>query len=427
MALTAEEKAVIEKAFEIISKHTETNESAQKSVMGLKQTILELINKCERKPEVNEPEKAQAQSEKPKEVEKSTMSLKEKLRYFIFGEEPEKPERPEPPKPDVESSPELFEVEPYRDGVMITKYIGFDDKKIIFPKEIGGRKVVALGESLFNGITSLTEVIIPEGVVSIGDSCFSSCSFLQKVKLPQSMRAIGPYAFSGTCLTSITIPSSVYFIGSGALSGTQIEEITLPNGLYSIFACTFSGCRHLKKIVVPQGVAYIGDDAFYDCIALTSVSLPSGLIEIGEQAFSGCISLNSIDIPPSVKKIGKFAFTWKNQKRHYAPLGPKWKIYEYWKAKIVCAAGSVAQDYARNNDLPMEKSEKVYGEAKLNVPIYSVEDMGWRTKNVLDKTELLSKKIYCWDTLGKNHLCIKTDDPSYYRHGLIGEFMINTD
>ena len=52
--------------------------------------------------------------------------------------------------------------------------------------------------------------VIPSSVTKIGDSAFEGCTSLKSVTIPNSVTEIGNYAFEGcTGLTSVTIPSSV--------------------------------------------------------------------------------------------------------------------------------------------------------------------------------------------------------------------------
>ncbi len=430
MALTDEERKVINNAFEIILKHTQNNKSASESVLRFKDTAFQLIDTCDRETK----EKEQAKKEEAKNTQSKAvqtkdepLTFKEKFRNFIFGAKPEpviketpkpQPPKPEPPKPEVESPAELFRIEPYRGGAMITKYVGFDDKKIVIPKEIDGKHVYALGEGVFRNIKSLTEIIIPHGVTSIGNFCFLECSSLQKIKLPETLKVIGDRTFCGTQIRTLRIPDSVYYIGSSAFEGLPIEDIGIPKSLYAISSNTFKSCTRLRRIVIPQGVVRIKEGAFFGCFALSSVSLPASLKEIGEAAFSRCISLQAIDIPPSVEKIGKNVFICING--HVDPFHNDF-MTEYrlgkWKAIIKCAPGSYAQEYAQNHSLPMVKSDIVYGESKPNMPVYVVtNNAGFNEEPDLNK--LIDNRVYDWAQLSNNInakscnvLCIRSNDP----------------
>ncbi|MDO4381001.1 MAG: leucine-rich repeat domain-containing protein [Clostridia bacterium] len=429
MALTDEERKVINNAFEIILKHTQNNKSASESVLRFKDTVFQLIDTCDR----GTKEKEQAKKEEAKSTQSKTaqtkdepLTFKEKFHNFIFGAKPEpvvketpkpQPPKPEPPKPEVESPAELFRIEPYRGGAMITKYVGFDDKKIVIPKVIDGMHVYALGEGVFRNIESITEIIIPYGVISIGNFCFLGCSSLQKIKLPETLKVIGDSAFCGTQIRTLEIPEFVYYIGSSAFGGLPIEDVVLPKSLYAISVGTFSYCTKLKKITIPQGVARIGSDAFSSCFALSSVSLPTGLKEIEEEAFSRCINLKAIDIPPSVEKIGEKAFAWKNEISDVNRFSYLTTLeFAKWRPTIKCAPGSYAQEYARKYKLPMIKSDIVYGESKLNMPVY-VANYGVRSKEKPDMNKLIDNMAYDWALLSyskmvANHnLCIRSNNP----------------
>ena len=70
------------------------------------------------------------------------------------------------------------------------------------------------------------------------------------------------------------------------------------------------------------------------CEALTELSLPCSVTEIEHSAFSMCINLKKIYIPKGVKKIHKQSFFWCR------------------KLTIHAAAGSYAEKYARENNIP---------------------------------------------------------------------------
>ncbi len=219
----------------------------------------------------------------------------------------------------------------------------------------------------FSGCSSLTGVVIPEGITSIsGFSCsglvsvyipssvsriygdaFKSCENLtnievaadneyytsvdgvlydkNKVKLvrfpakksdtefsiPEGVKIVQENAFYGcTSLETVKIPDTVKNIGSYAFSGcTSLSLVEIPNGVTNIGSFAFSGCTSLSSVEIPDSVTNIGFCAFSSCKSLTSIVIPNGVTTIGGSAFSGCKSLTSITIPDSVTKMGSSAFS----------------------------------------------------------------------------------------------------------------------
>ncbi len=86
--------------------------------------------------------------------------------------------------------------------------------------------VITGGENIsdhsFEGCSSLTSVVIPDGVTNIGDHAFEGCNSLTSVVIPESVTNIGDYAFNGCgSLTSVIIPDGVTAMGHRTFSGNE--------------------------------------------------------------------------------------------------------------------------------------------------------------------------------------------------------------
>ncbi|MCF2671749.1 leucine-rich repeat domain-containing protein [Butyricicoccus pullicaecorum] len=69
--------------------------------------------------------------------------------------------------------------------------------ELVIPSELEGKPVVKIGSSAFLNCSSLTSVMIPDGVPSIGINSFYNCSRLKRVTIPASVTKIEWGAFSG--------------------------------------------------------------------------------------------------------------------------------------------------------------------------------------------------------------------------------------
>ena len=110
----------------------------------------------------------------------------------------------------------------------------------------------------FYGIDSITKVTLGEGATSIGDSAFQGCTSLATVTFAEGsqLESIGDSAFQGcTSLATVTFAQD-----------SQLE---------SIDSYAFSNCRNLTEITLPSSLKSIGDSAFSNCTNLTTVTIES--------------------------------------------------------------------------------------------------------------------------------------------------------
>ena len=159
-------------------------------------------------------------------------------------------------------------------------------------------------------LNKVEEIELAGDTRSIPDKLFENMSNLKKVIIPDSVTTIGSYAFKNcTNLTSIIIPDSTYSIGSEAFYNcTSLTSVVIPNSVTNIGNYAFYFCESLTSLEIGNNVASIGMRAFYNCKSLISVEIGNSVTSIGISTFAYCTSLTSIIIPDSVASIGADAF-----------------------------------------------------------------------------------------------------------------------
>lgn len=151
--------------------------------------------------------------------------------------------------------------------------------------------VTSIGERAFVGLSSVTELIIPDTVEKVGKFAFDS-SKITKATVP----AIAVSAFDTQYLTDLTVTGSgkALFNNINAVENLVIGgegcgeiEITKPNS-YSWY--------NLKNLTLGKGVSYIGERFFEGASNLTEVVIPNTIKYIGEYAFIYCRNIASVVI-----------------------------------------------------------------------------------------------------------------------------------
>ena len=191
--------------------------------------------------------------------------------------------------------------------------------------------------------TTLTKIIIPDGVTTISANAFKGLTNLKSIVIPSSITSIESNAFDGcTALSNIyykgstsdktnisisngndnlssahwnyyseTKPSDTtnrYWHGddSNPAIWQELEYTLSADGKYYIVSGI--GTVVTEEVVVPSTynnlpVKEIGLNAFRTVDFITSISLPDSIVAIGESAFYNCENLASINIPNTVTSI----------------------------------------------------------------------------------------------------------------------------
>ena len=114
----------------------------------------------------------------------------------------------------------------------------------------------------------------------------------------------------------------------------QLAEVHIPEGIMEIGNEAFYGCAKLKLVELPASIEKIGGGAFFQCVKLSDIVFSEHLTEICGGAFYNCVGLRDLVIPASVTRIGKNAFR------------------DCYNLTIHASAGSYAETYAKENDIP---------------------------------------------------------------------------
>ncbi len=183
----------------------------------------------------------------------------------------------------------------------------------------------------FSGCTSLSEVILSEGLTTLGDYTFEDCVSLTKITIPSSMTDLGFRAFSGcNSLTTINVEegNSKYYSENNCVIESSTKKLvlgcgtsTIPSNIEIIGSFAFDSYDSLKgDLVVPEGVVEIQNSAFVNCSGITNIILPTTLTSIYANlnsfrnmypSFYGCSALESITIqasaPPTLNGSSAFS------------------------------------------------------------------------------------------------------------------------
>lgn len=160
------------------------------------------------------------------------------------------------------------------------------------------------------GINSLDEFIIPEGVENIGSYAFSIVTangepYNGALILPSTLKTIKAEAFSGRkfkrvdmskCYQLTSIPN--YLMKNGDASetgGYELYDLDLSNLINCKSIGNYAFGSNIKTLELPPNLETIGSAAFRMNAHLEYVKIPDSVINIANSVFTNCYRLGVID------------------------------------------------------------------------------------------------------------------------------------
>jgi len=209
-----------------------------------------------------------------------------------------------------------------------------------------GEGITKIGDEAFDGFEAVTSVTLPESLLKIGEAAFYECKSLKSIKIPEAVTKIQKYAFMKCeSLESFTIPAAVVEVGKSAFAYCQklanftvaegnenyiaalgilfthdaSELVAYPGGrvgyvelngtnVSAITEGAFAGAENLMYVLLNEHITTIEESTFEDCKGLIVVQLGENIDKIKAKAFKNCQSLKGIIIPNATTVIGEEAF-----------------------------------------------------------------------------------------------------------------------
>ena len=177
--------------------------------------------------------------------------------------------------------------------------------------------VATWGTKVFNGCVNVSTIITQNQTdinkdASLWDATVGSSAQAsgKEVKLIVNSKSIGQYAFYGlSTVTDVTIPDSLSSINDYAFYGFVSPFSLNLTAASKIGEKAFYGCTGVTKINLPVAKE-IGAEAFYGCTAAKEINAPAAT-SIGNSAFENCSAAEKI-------YIGAANITWGSEGRYFA-------------------------------------------------------------------------------------------------------------
>lgn len=176
--------------------------------------------------------------------------------------------------------------------------------KVIIPEG-----VEKIGAYAFANLTALEEIVLPSTLESIDYGAFYGCTALEKISFSgeNNLKIINQNAFENCNLKGTLDLSKAFVISDYAFAGNQrLEEVITADKLISIGQYAFAGCKKLTNVTITVDTVKYGAYCFTGCESLTSFYVNASVLPEG--MFYECKSMTSVKIGPNVNDIEPFAF-----------------------------------------------------------------------------------------------------------------------
>ena len=167
--------------------------------------------------------------------------------------------------------------------------------------------VTKVGNSAFEGVKELKELILPDDVTTLTDECFKSSgivTFYVPKHLTEEGFGLAPFSecnyltkFAGKDLDHFLIDQYgiLYNKDNDKLFKIPNNYVTIGNdGIFDIWhnvkevqACAFEGVRNIQVVNFAQGIKELPHRCFYNAKSVEKVLIPNSITTMGQDAFMG--------------------------------------------------------------------------------------------------------------------------------------------
>ena len=212
---------------------------------------------------------------------------------------------------DFESEGIFYDITSFTDLEVVASSLSNDiSGELRIPSQVSfnGKvlSVVGIGNNFASGNTSITSLIVNEGIKTIGSNAFYDCYNLETISLPISITSIGNSSFQNCRELKSFSNSGILTAGNSSFAGcTNLKEISLL-ALTSTSENLFLGCSSLSSCTLPQ-ITSIAKNVFKNCLALDIFNVSQTVTSIEESAFENS-GVCEFVIPSNVKSLGFYVF-----------------------------------------------------------------------------------------------------------------------